>query len=136
MKDKKARKVLLVDDEVGFAELLRDLLIMDNYEVEVAHDGQEGFEKIPVFNPDVIISDVVMPRVSGFEMFKRVKAQPQMATIPFLFITGFQDDRVLAEARKVGVFGILRKPIDIEQIEARLKDLTADKAPRSDQNAG
>ncbi|MBI1806107.1 MAG: response regulator [Ignavibacteria bacterium] len=124
IKDKKFRRVLLVDDEVGFAELLRDLLVMDNYEVEVAHDGQEGLDKLQAFQPDVIISDVVMPRLSGFEMFKKVKATPEMASIPFLFITGFQDERVLAEARKVGVFGILRKPVDIEQIENRLRDLT------------
>ena len=125
IKDKKPRKVLLVDDEVGFAELLRDLLVMDSYEVEVAHDGQEGLEKLQAFAPDVIISDVVMPRLSGFEMFKKVKASPETASIPFLFITGFQDERVLAEARKVGVFGILRKPVDIEQIEMRLRDLVA-----------
>ena len=128
-KEKKGRKVLLVDDEVGFAELLKDLLVMDDYEVEVANDGQEGFEKIASFNPDVIISDVVMPRMSGFELFKRVKAAPELASIPFLFITGYQDDRVLAEARKVGVFGILRKPVDVEQIERRLRDLTGEKAP-------
>ncbi len=127
MKERKARKVLLVDDEVGFAELLRDLLVMDNYEVEVANDGQEGLDKIQTFNPDVIISDIVMPRLSGFEMFKKIKAAPATAQIPFLFITGFQDDRVLAEARKIGVFGILRKPVDIEQIENRLNDLLASK---------
>ncbi len=123
-KDKQARKVLLVDDEAGFAELLRDLLEMDNYEVQVAHDGQEGLEKLDAFMPDVIISDIVMPRLSGFEMFKKVKANPETSHIPFLFITGFQDDRVLSEARKIGVFGILKKPIDIDQIENRLQDLT------------
>jgi CheY-like chemotaxis protein len=127
LKEKKLRKVLLVDDEVGFAELLRDLLSTDHYEVEVAHDGAEGLEKLQVNRPDVIISDVVMPRMNGFEMFKKVKATPELAAIPFLFITGFQDDRVLAEARKVGVFGILRKPIDIEQIESRLRDLLSTK---------
>ena len=123
-KEKRTHKVLLVDDEAGFAELLRDLLEMDNYEVQIAHDGQEGLEKLQTFIPDAIISDIVMPRLSGFEMFKQVKAKPETAKIPFLFITGFQDDRVLAEARKIGVFGILKKPIDIEQIEHRLRDIT------------
>jgi CheY-like chemotaxis protein len=121
--DKISRRILLVDDEVGFAELLRDLLSMDNYIVEVANDGQEGLEKVESFKPDIIISDVVMPRMSGFEMFKKVKSTAATANIPFLFITGFQDDRVLAEARKIGIFGILRKPIDVEQIELRLEDL-------------
>ncbi len=121
--EKKRRKILLVDDEAGFAELLRDLLEMDNYEVVTAENGEEGLEKLKTFVPDVIISDVVMPKMSGFEMFKQVKASPETSTLPFLFITGFQDERVLAEARKIGVFGILRKPIDIEQIETRIKEL-------------
>lgn len=123
-KDARSRKILLVDDEAGFAELMRDLLEMDNYEVQIAHDGEEGLKKLEAFLPDVIISDIVMPRLSGFEMFKRIKANPATAQIPFLFITGFQDERVLSEARKIGIFGILRKPIDIEQIEGRLRDLT------------
>ncbi len=122
-KEKRARKILLVDDEAGFAELLRDLLEMDNYEVQLAHDGQEGLDKLQGYLPDAIISDVVMPRLSGFEMFKKIKLNPETSKIPFLFITGFQDDRVLSEARKIGIFGILKKPIDIEQIESRLKDL-------------
>ncbi|HTK80995.1 MAG TPA: response regulator [Bacteroidota bacterium] len=123
-KDRQAKKILLVDDEAGFAELLRDLLEMDNYEVQIAHDGEEGLEKLKVFMPDAIISDIVMPRLSGFEMFKKIKANPDTSAIPFLFITGFQDDRVLSEARKIGIFGILKKPVDIEQIEHRLRDLT------------
>lgn len=122
--EKKRRKILLVDDEPGFAELLRDLLEMDHYEVVTAENGEEGLEKLKTFTPDVIISDIVMPRMSGFEMFKQVKAGPETSAIPFLFITGFQDERVLAEARKVGIFGILRKPIDIEQIETRIRELS------------
>ena len=90
-KDKRPRKILLVDYEVGFADLLRDLLQMDSYEVVVANDGQEAIEKLEKYTPDVIISDIVMPRLSGFEMFKKVKANPALASIPFLFITGFQD---------------------------------------------
>lgn len=126
-KEMKLHKILLVDDETGFAELLRDLLRMDNYEVEVANDGVEGVEKIQTFKPDVIISDIVMPRMSGFEMFKKLKSSTETASIPFLFITGFQDERVLAEARKIGVFGILQKPIDLEQIENRVSALLGGK---------
>ena len=122
--EKKRRKVLLVDDEAGFAELLRDLLEMDNYEVVTAENGEEGLDKLRTFVPDVIISDIVMPKMSGFEMFKQVKAAPETSALPFLFITGFQDERVLSEARKIGVFGILRKPIDIEQIENRIREIT------------
>lgn len=121
---KKIKRVLLVDDEVNFAQLLGGLLQMDGFEVTVAHDGQEALEKLATFTPDAIISDVVMPRVDGFEMFKQVKANEKTASIPFLFITGFQDSQMLEKARAIGAFGILQKPIDIEQIERRLGELT------------
>jgi two-component system, sensor histidine kinase and response regulator len=125
--EKKVRKILLVDDEAGFAELLRDLLEMDGYEVTVAGDGVEAIEKLESLTPDVIISDVVMPRMNGFEMFRQIKNSPKTSSIPFLFISGFQDQRVLDEARKIGVFGILQKPIDVEQVEYRLKELMRQK---------
>jgi len=61
--------------------------------------------------------------MNGFEMFKQIKANKKTSSIPFLFITGFSESRILEEARKIGVFGILQKPIDIDQIEQRLKEL-------------
>lgn len=125
MNSKRLRKVLLVDDEENFATLLSGLLRMDGYEVTVAHDGAEALEKLGLSTPDVIISDVVMPRMDGFEMFQRVKSDQKTASIPFLFITGYQDNQMLEKARKIGAFGILQKPIDIEQIERRLDELGA-----------
>ncbi len=124
LNEKKIKRILLVDDEVNFAQLLGGLLHMDGFEVTVAHDGQEALEKLATFTPDAIISDVVMPRVDGFEMFKQVKANEKTASIPFLFITGYQDSQMLKKARAIGAFGILQKPIDIEQIERRLGELT------------
>lgn len=120
---KRVKKVLLVDDETNFAQLLSAILTTDGYEVTVAHDGQEGLEKLETFQPDAIISDVVMPRMDGFELFKQVKASDKTSSVPFLFITGYQDGPMLERARKIGAFGILQKPIDIEQIERRLDDL-------------
>ena len=121
------KRILVAEDSPTQAERLRLLLTGHGYRVVVAADGRQGLDLTRASPPDLIISDIVMPRLSGFELFKRVKASPTTATIPFLFITGFQDDRVLAEARKVGVFGILRKPVDIEQIENRLRELTRSK---------
>jgi CheY-like chemotaxis protein len=116
----KGKKILLVDDEAGFAELLRDLLSMDGYEVRLAYDGIEGLDVLKEFTPDVIISDVMMPRMGGLEFFKVVRDQPSTSNIPFLFISGFHDERVLEEARSVGVFNILQKPVDMEKIEEEL----------------
>ncbi|MFI5251027.1 MAG: response regulator [Bacteroidota bacterium] len=121
--DKRVKKILLVEDETGFSELLANLLRGDGYEVVVANDGQEGLDKLVSFQPDAIISDIVMPRVDGLEMFKQVKTSPKTSSIPFLFISGYKDNQIYEKARKIGVFGILQKPIDIDQIERRLKEL-------------
>lgn len=117
------RKILVVDDEVGFAELMRDLLQDSGYEVQTAKNGVDGIAKLATFQPDAIISDILMPELDGFEMFKQIKSTPKTSNIPFLFISGFQDSQVLDKARKIGIFGILRKPIDIDQIERRLREL-------------
>jgi CheY-like chemotaxis protein len=118
-----AKKILLVDDEAGLAELLRDLLEMDGYSVLIAHDGEEAIEKLKEYTPDAIISDIKMPRMNGFEMFRNIKASPATAGIPVLFITGHRDMQVLEEARKLGVFGILEKPVDMEKIQRKLQEL-------------
>ncbi len=116
----KNKKILLVDDEAGFAELLRDLLTMDGFEVRLAYDGLEALDILKEFNPNVIISDVMMPRMGGIELFKKVKSQTSHTQTPFLFISGFQDERVLEEARTIGQFNILQKPVDMERIEQEL----------------
>lgn len=116
----KGKKILLVDDEAGFAELLRDLLTMDGFEVRLAYDGLEALDILKEFRPDVIISDVMMPRMGGIELFKKVKSQTSNTKIPFLFISGFQDERVLEEAKQIGSFNILQKPVDMERIEGEL----------------
>jgi len=120
---KDSKKILLVDDEEGLAELLRDLLEMDGYTVVIAHNGEEALEKLNEFKADVIISDIKMPRMNGFEMFKHIKASPATASIPVLFISGHRDINVLEEARKLGVFGILEKPVDMEKIQRKLQEL-------------
>ncbi len=120
----RAKKILLVDDEEGLALLLSFMLQKDGYEVAVANDGEQAIEKLKTFEPDVIVSDVVMPNLDGIEMFKQIRANPKTANIPVIFISGFQDQQVLERARKIGVFGILHKPVDVEHIEARIAEMT------------
>ncbi len=121
--DPRVKKVLLVDDEEGFAALLGQMLRMDGYEVTLAGDGKEGLDYLRTAKPDAIISDIMMPNMDGFEFFERVKSDVLTKDIPFLFVTAYQDSEVLARARRVGIFGILRKPIDLDQIERRLREL-------------
>lgn len=126
MVDGKKRKILLVDDEVGFAEILRELLQMDGYEVVLVYDGQEAVEKLNDYHPDLIISDIMMPRLGGLELYHLVRKNPLFQKVPFLFVSGFEDERILSGIKDVELFGVLRKPIDMEQIQRALSKILKD----------
>lgn len=126
MVDGKKRKILLVDDEVGFAEILRELLQMDGYEVVLVYDGQEAIEKLSDYHPDLIISDIMMPRLGGLELYHLVRKNPLFQKVPFLFVSGFEDERILSGIRDGELFGVLRKPIDMEQIQRALLKILKD----------
>lgn len=126
MNANKLRKILLVDDEVGFAEILRELLVMDGYEVVLVYDGQEAIEQLNVFVPDLIIADVMMPQIGGLELYHRIRQNPTFSKVPFLFISGFEDSRILKDIHDDELFGILSKPIDIEQIQKSLAKIFRD----------
>jgi CheY-like chemotaxis protein len=126
METGKKRKILLVDDEVGFAEILKELLHMDGYEVVLVNDGQEALEKMTDYKPDLIISDVMMPRLGGIELYQAVRKNPIFQTLPFLFISGFEDERILRGIKDTELFGILRKPIDMDQIQKAISKILKD----------
>lgn len=126
MSTNKRRKILLVDDEVGFAEILRDLLVMDGYEVILVNDGQEALDQLNIFTPDLVISDIMMPRVGGLELYHKMREIPNFSKVPFLFISGFEDNRILKDIHDDELFGILSKPIDMEQIQKALAKILHD----------
>src|SRR5215217_6652859 len=82
------RRVLIVDDDRKILDLLLELLQVEGYEIVTARDGSEAFELAISFNPDVVVSDVVMPVVGGLELCRHLKEDPRTAYIPVLLISG------------------------------------------------
>lgn len=80
-------KILLVEDEPNIARLFQFNLSKAGYEVEHASDGEEGFEKTKTFNPDLIISDIMMPKVDGFAFRELLMSEEKLKSIPFIFLT-------------------------------------------------
>ena len=93
-------RVLIVDDDRNVLELLVDLLELEGYEVAGASDGAEGVDLAHSFGPDVVLSDVVMPRVNGLELCRRLKQDPQTSSIPVLLISGIR------KADEAGIEGL------------------------------
>src|ERR1051326_8914094 len=81
-------RILIVDDDRRILDLLLDLLQIEGYEVATAADGAEAIDLALSFDPDIVVSDVVMPHVSGLELCRRLKEDPHTAHVPVLLISG------------------------------------------------
>ena len=85
---KMTEKVILIDDDPTTLSYLKIILQKAGFETQLAKDGQEALEKIPLFKPDVIISDLIMPEMDGLELLQELKRRPETTLIPFFFISG------------------------------------------------
>jgi len=110
-------RVLIVDDDRNVLELLVDLLELEGYEVAGASDGAEGADLALSFGPDVVLSDVVMPRVNGLELCRRLKQNPQTSSIPVLLISGIR------KADEAGIEGLHAGADDYVDLPFRNEEL-------------
>lgn len=85
-------KILLIEDDKILLEMYRDKFYHEGFTVQTAVDGQEGLEKMKTFAPDIVLLDLIMPRVTGFEMLKLVKADSNLSKIPIIVLTNIYAD--------------------------------------------
>jgi len=81
------KKILIVEDDADFAEATKIILESKSYDVAVAHDGKEGLKKVETEQPNLIILDVMMPEMDGYEVCAKLKADPNYRHIPILLLT-------------------------------------------------
>lgn len=115
-------KILVIDDDPAIVELLKRLLRKNkDYEVIVARDGQEGFQKAQEENPALIICDWIMPKLTGIEVCRQVKEDSQLSTTFFTLLTslGSVEDRV--KGLDAGADDFISKPIDPNELKARVR---------------
>lgn len=97
------KKVLLIEDEKSLSVALKDYLDAIGYEVDVAYDGQEALDKIGKWFPDIILLDILMPKLGGLETLKILKSLPETSNIPVIILTNVEDEKSEEEAKKSGV---------------------------------
>ena len=112
--------VLVVDDEEQNRTLLRDPLEARGYEVEEAENGLLALQKIAARPPDVILLDLMMPKMDGFEVCRRLKANPKTAHIPILIVTALSERKERLMGIEAGANDFLNKPIDIQDVTLRV----------------
>lgn len=114
--------ILLVEDEVSLAMIVKDALEEEGYEVVIARDGLEGLEQYFREHPALIIADVMMPEVDGFEMVRRIRRMDKEVPVLFLSARSSVDDIVFGFG--LGANDYLRKPFSLRELIARVKALT------------
>jgi len=120
MANGKKGRVLIVEDDLSERRGLADLLAAWGYETETADDGEEALGKLPAFDPQVVISDLRMPRMTGMELLKRVREE--WPGIAFMILTGQATVEEAVEATKLGALNFVEKPIDPARLHVELRN--------------
>lgn len=115
-------RVLVVDDEERNRSLLKRLLEKRGFSVREAVDGEDALAKVTEEQPDVILLDVMMPRMDGFEVCRRLKAQPHTQAIPILMVTSLEDRDSRLKGIQAGANDFLTKPVDQEEVALRVRN--------------
>ncbi len=118
-------KVLVIEDELAILENISDYLEMNDYQVFRAMNGRDGLDLAQTANPDIIISDIMMPEMTGIDLLKALRLNPITADIPFIFLTAKSEENDLRNGMNLGADDYLKKPFRnsdlINSIQTRLR---------------
>ena len=115
--------ILVVDDLESSARLLERLLARDGHRVRLAHDGREALETVSREQPDLVLMDVMMPTLDGFETCRRLKSDPATCLVPVVLVTALSDPRDRVRGLEVGAEDFLSKPVNEAELTARVRSL-------------
>lgn len=116
-------RILIVEDEPGMIELLSVALEDEGFIISIANNGQQGLQKVETEDPDLIISDVMMPDMNGYEFCQQLRDNPKTATIPFIFLTAKKDVSDRVRGLNLGADDYISKPFHVVEVVARIKTL-------------
>jgi DNA-binding response OmpR family regulator len=112
------QRILVVEDEKSLLMAIKGLLEAEEYIALTATDGTEALEMMEKAQPDLILADVAMPRMNGYQLYERVRANPRWALIPFVFLTARALDSDVRYGKELGVDDYLTKPVEPEDLFA------------------
>ncbi|MBD1925419.1 response regulator [Trichocoleus sp. FACHB-90] len=115
-----AKRILLVDDLEDNVSLLEAILAEEGYEIDSARNGKSALAKIEASPPDLILMDAMMPGMDGYEVTRRVRENTKLPFIPILMITA-SENASIPQGLELGANDFIRKPIDFEELMARIK---------------
>jgi len=111
-------RVLIVDDEPDFVELLREFLTAKGYEVAAAYDGEEALRKVKEDRPHLVLLDVRMPKMNGLEVLRQLREIDHEVGV--IMVTAVDEEETGRQALKLGAFDYVIKPLDLKYLERSL----------------
>ena len=117
------KKILVIEDDANIRESLMELLEMKSYSVIVADNGLEGLRLAGEQKPDLILCDVMMPGLNGYEVIERVRANVEIAGIPFIFLSAKAMEQDILQGKKLGANSYLTKPFRANELFTVVDDL-------------
>jgi len=119
------RRVLIIEDNKDGAEMMREALEMEDHLVQVAHDGTEGIEKARSFQPDLILCDIGLPGVDGYQVARAIRADGALRSVRLIALSGYGQPADVERSREAGFDLHVTKPVDLEDLGARIGRLDA-----------
>ncbi len=124
-----SKRILVVEDQEDNRQILRDLLTSAGFEVIEAADGETGLAAAAVHRPDLILMDIQLPGLDGYEATRRLKADAVLHTIPIIVVTSYALDGDPDKARAAGCDAYISKPYSPRQLLAKVREYLSSPAP-------
>jgi two-component system, cell cycle response regulator DivK len=124
-----SQRILVVEDHPDNRRILRDLLTSADFEVIEAEDGESGLAAAAEHRPDLILMDIQLPGIDGYEATRRLKADAALQTIPVIAVTAHELNGVEDKARAAGCDAYIAKPISPRQVLAKVREYLSGAAP-------
>lgn len=117
-------KLLLVEDDVTLVKMYEKKFRADGYEVAVAYDGLEGLEKTLKEKPDLVVLDIMLPKLDGISVFKKMRGNPETFKMPVLLLTNFDQEDTVFECFKLGAVDyLLKSSVTPAQVVKKIENL-------------
>ena len=122
--DIRSNRILIVDDDPVGARILEGVLANQDYVFDFAHSGEEALDKAAAFSPDLVLLDVIMPGMDGFEVCRRLRRTPEISPAPVVMVTELDDRNSRLKGIEAGADDFISKPLNREELLARVRCIT------------
>jgi DNA-binding response OmpR family regulator len=118
-----SKKILIVDDEPNIVISLEFLMRREGFEVTIARDGEEALKAIKDENPDLVLLDVMMPKLNGFEVCEQVRRDPELSGMRIIMLTAKGREAEISKGLSIGADGYITKPFSTRDLVLQVKNL-------------